>query len=80
MEGSFSNKQRVIQATSDVFWTMQLTKDIPKNDEQYFLGITPQGSVGKLYGQFCDTSQDNGRTGRKDNQVFENCRETQLVF
>ena len=41
MKGSFPNKQRVIQTTSDVFWTMQLTSDISKDDEQYFLEITP---------------------------------------
>ena len=33
MEDSFPDEQRVIQATSDVFWTMQLTRNIPKDDE-----------------------------------------------
>ena len=40
MEDSFSDEQRIIQTTSDVFWTMQLARDIPKDDEQYFLEIT----------------------------------------
>ena len=39
MEGSFPDKQRVIWATSNVFWIMQLARNIPKDDEQYFLGI-----------------------------------------
>ena len=33
MKGSFPNKQRVIQTTSDVFCTVQLARDIPEDDE-----------------------------------------------
>ena len=55
---------------------MQLTRDISKDDEQYFPGITLQRHIGKLHRQFHDTSKDNGRTGRKDNQVPENSRKT----
>ena len=46
---------------------MQLTRDIPKNDEQHIQGTTLQRSVSKLHGQLCHASQDKGRTGRKDN-------------
>jgi len=59
---------------------MQLTRDIPKDDEQYFLRIISQMCIGKLHGQFHDTSKDNGRTKRKDNQVPEDSRKTQPVF
>ena len=59
---------------------MQLARDIPKDDEQYFLGITSQRRIGKLHGQFCNTSKDNGRTGRKINQIPEDSRKTQLMF
>ena len=41
---------------------MQLARNIPKNDEQYFLEITSQRNIGKLYGQFCYTSQNNKET------------------
>ena len=40
MESSFFDEQRIIQATSDVFWVMQLTRNILKDNEQYFLRIT----------------------------------------
>ena len=33
MEGSFSDEKKIIQTTSNVFWTMQLTRNISKNDE-----------------------------------------------
>ena len=29
---------------------MKFTENIPENDEQHFLGITPQRSAGKLHG------------------------------
>ena len=67
MEGSLSDKQRIIQTTSDVFWTTQLTRNISKNDEQYFPGITLQRSIGKLYGWFHYTGQDNEGTQRMNN-------------
>ena len=40
MEGYIFNKQRIIQTMSHVFWAMQLTRNISKNDEQHFLGVT----------------------------------------
>ena len=33
MKGSIPNKQRAIQTTGYVFWTMQFTGNIPKIDE-----------------------------------------------
>ena len=33
MESSILNKQKTIQTQSDVFWIMQLAKNIPKDDE-----------------------------------------------
>jgi len=59
---------------------MQLARDIPKDDEQYFPGITSQRCIGKLHGRFHDTSKDNGRTGRKNDQVHEDSGKTQPVF
>ena len=53
---------------------MQLTGDIQKNDEQYFSGITPQRSVGKLHGQLCYTRQNHEKIRRTNDQVPEDCR------
>ena len=59
---------------------MQLARNLSKNDEQYFLGITSWRCTGKLYGQLCNTSKDKRRTGRTNGQVPEDSGETQLVF
>jgi len=40
MESCIFNQQGTIQTSSYVFQIMQLARDIPKDDEQYFLGIT----------------------------------------
>ena len=40
MESCILNQQGVIQATSHVFWVMQLTGNIPKDDEQYIPRVT----------------------------------------
>ena len=40
MEGRVPNQQGTIQTLSDVLWTMQFARNISKDDEQYFLGIT----------------------------------------
>ena len=40
MEGHIPNQQKTIQTSSDILWTMQLARNLSKNDEQYFLGIT----------------------------------------
>ena len=37
MEGCIFDKQRAIQTSSNVFWTLQLLRNIPMNDEQYIL-------------------------------------------
>ena len=80
MKGHILNKQRTIWAIGYVFWTMQFTRDVPKNDEQHFLRTTLQRSTSKLYRQFCHTCEDHRRTGRKNNLIFEDSRETQSVF
>ena len=54
---------------------MQLTRNVPKNDEQHIQRVTPQRSTGKLYGRLCNTSQNNERIIRKDNPIFEDCGE-----
>jgi len=41
MKSSFPDKQGAIQTTSDVFQTMQFTGNIPENDKQHFLRVTP---------------------------------------
>ena len=56
MESCIINQQGIIQATSYVFWVMQFTRNIPKDDEQHFLRATSQRSVGKLHGRLCNTS------------------------
>jgi len=35
MESSIFNKQGIIQAESNVFWTMQFTRKISMDNEQY---------------------------------------------
>ena len=80
MESHVLDQQRTIQTSSHVLRIMQLTRNISKDDEQYFLGITLQRCIGKLHGQFRDTSKDNGRTRRKDDQVPEDSGKTQSVF
>jgi len=37
MKDSLLNKQRLIQISSDVFWTLQLIRNLSKDDEQYIL-------------------------------------------
>ena len=36
IEDHIPHEQRTIRAPSDVFWTMQFTRDISKDDEQHF--------------------------------------------
>ena len=50
------------------------------NDEQYIPRTALQRCIGKLYGQFCDTSQDHEGTRRKNSSIFEDSREAQPVF
>ena len=59
---------------------MQFAGNISTNDEQYILRTAPQRHIGKLYGQFCDTSQDHGRARRKDSLIFEDSGEAQPMF
>jgi len=33
MEGSIFNEQKTIQAKSNIFWTIQLTRNIPTDDK-----------------------------------------------
>jgi len=40
MEGRIPNQQRTIRTSSDVLQTMQLVRNLSKNDEQHFPGIT----------------------------------------
>ena len=50
MEDCFLNQQEIIQTESHVFWIMQFTRNILKDDKQHFIRITIQRSTGKLYG------------------------------
>ena len=50
MESYVFNQQGTIQTSSHVFQIMQLARNILKDNEQYFLGITSQKHIGKLYG------------------------------
>ena len=80
MESCIFNQQGTIQTSSHIFQIMQLARNIPKDNKQYFLGITSWRHIGKLYRWFHNNSKDNGRTGRKDNQVPEDSGKTQSVF
>ena len=80
VKSGLPHKQRVIWATSDVLWVVQLTRNIPKNNEQHLLRITPWRSIGELHRWLHYTGQDNKKTRGKDYLVFEDCGETQSVF
>ena len=80
MESCVLNQQGIIQATRHVFWIVQFARNISEDDEQHFPGATTRRSVGKLYGQFHNTGQDHGRTGRKNSHIFKDSKETQSVF
>ena len=80
MKGCISDQQGIIQTLSDVFWIMQFTGNLLKNDEQHFPRTTSWRCIGKLHGRFCDTSKNHGRTGGMNNQIFEDSGKTQFVF
>ena len=80
MEGRIPHEQRTIRTPSDVFRTIQFARNIPKNNEQYFLRITSQRGVGKLHGRLRHTSKDNGRIGRTNNPIFQDSGKTQSMF
>jgi len=40
MKGRIPNQQRTIRTSSDVLQTMQLARNLSKNDEQHFPEIT----------------------------------------
>ena len=71
MESGISNKQRIIQTQSDVFWIIQFTRNISKNDKQYIPRATIWRSTGKLYRQLCDICKNKKETGRKDNMFLK---------
>jgi len=74
MESSILNEQRTIWTQSDVFWIIQLTRNISKNDEQYILGAAIWRSTGKLHGWLYDTCQNKEKTGRKNNILSKDGR------
>ena len=80
MEDHISNQQGTIRTSSDVLRTMQFARNISKNNEQYFPGITSWRDIGKLHEQFRNTSKDNEGTRRTNNQTPEDSEETQFVF
>ena len=59
---------------------MQFAGNVSTNDEQYIPRTAPRRCISKLYGQFCDTSQDHEGTRRKNSLIFEDSREAQPVF
>ena len=80
MESGFPHEQRTIRTPSDIFWIMQFTGNIPKNDEQHFPRATSRRSVGQLHGRFCYSSKDNERVGRTDNMIPKNSGKAQFVL
>ena len=36
MEGHILDQQEIVQTSSNVLWIMQLARNVPKDDEQYF--------------------------------------------
>ena len=80
MESHILDEQRIIQTTGYVLWAIQLARNVPKDDEQYFLGVTLWRNASELYGQLCHTSEDKRRIGGMNNQILEDSRETQFVF
>jgi len=80
MKDSLLNKQRLIQISSDVFWTLQLIRNLSKDDEQYILRTIVWRSTCKLYRQLCNSSKNNERTRRMKDLLFKNSGEAQLIF
>ena len=80
MEGCIPHQQRTIRTLSNVLWIIQFARNISKDDEQHFPRIASRRGVGKLHGRLRNTSKDNGGTGKMNNQIPEDSRETQLVF
>ena len=80
MEGRIFDKERLIQTSSDVFWTMQLIRNISIDDEQYILGIITQRSTCKLHGWFHNLGKNNKGTRGMNSLLFEDSGKTQSVF
>jgi len=74
MESSIFNKQGIIQAESNVFWTMQFTRNISMDNEQYIPKAVTQRSTGKLYGQLCNIYQDKEGIQRKKHIILKYSR------
>ena len=80
MEGCIPDQQRIVQISSDILWTVQFTGNFSMDDEQYLSRTASWRSASELHGQLRDTSKNNGRTGRTNNQILEDSREAQPVF
>ena len=46
MESGLFNKQRTIQTIDHILWTVQLTRNVPKNDEQHIQRVA---DISKLH-------------------------------
>ena len=80
MEGRIPDQQRIVQTLSDILWTVQLTGNFSIDDKQYFSRTTSWRSISELHGRLRDTSKNNGKTRRTNNQILEDSREAQSVF
>jgi len=80
MESGLFVKQRTIQTKSNILWTVQLTRNIPMDDDKYTLRATIWRKPCKLHGWLCNLGEDKRRTKKTHNQVPKDSRETQPMF
>ena len=80
MESSLFGNKRLIQTSSDVFWTIQFARDILKNDEQYSPRTTTWRSTSKLYGWLCDICQNQEGTRGTNNLILKDSRKAQFLL
>ena len=80
IENSIINEQRTIQTQSDVFWVIQLIRNISKDNEQYILRIITWRNTSKLYRWLCNTCQNKEGIGRKNNTLSKSGRKHNLCF
>ena len=76
IEDSIFNKQWAIWTKSDIFQVMQLTRNVPKDDEQHIQRTSTWRSVKKLHGWLCYICKNQEGTGGKNSMILKDSRET----
>ena len=58
---TLSHKQKTIWTQSDIFWIVQLTRNILADDNKYILRITTERKPSELYGWLCSKNRRKTR-------------------